>query len=88
MYPLGFHKSVLSVRDVTFGVLYLVLALVFNHLVSLPDLKLTVKLFKPCFELPISTLGTFSLFASLFRMLTPKAQKRRTFTFSALLSVY
>ena len=57
MYPLGFHKSILSVRDVTFGVLYIVLALVFNHLVSLPDLNFTIKLFKPCFEMPYFDFG-------------------------------
>ncbi len=39
---------ILFVRTVTFAALYLVLAVVHNNLVSSADLKLTVKLFKPC----------------------------------------
>ena len=49
---LGFRRSVL----------YLILALVHNNLVSLSDLQLTVKLFKPC--------GLFGKFLGVFKGLT------------------
>ena len=55
---LGFRGSVLQ----TASVLHLVLALVHNNLVSLSDLQLTVKLFKPC--------GLFGKFLGVFKGLT------------------